>query len=77
MAIKFAGQFSYCFVPFSPFIEDAKMPIKRRKFPGKTGKLGLIGFVLPEHAGGFIFIILCYNRGYVHFGSFGNWVCFA
>ncbi len=31
-----------------------------------AGGLGLIGFVFPECAKTFIFIILCYKRSYVH-----------
>jgi len=42
--------------------------------------LGLIGFVFPTSAKSFVFIILCFNRAYVHLAiqQIGfDWVCFG
>ena len=51
---------------FGPRFEDSE-----KLTPGDLGcvsslKLGLIGFVFRASAEAFVFIILCYDRGYVH-----------
>jgi hypothetical protein len=51
-------------------IAEAKKSEKQKELPEiEAGlKLGLIGFVFPASAESFIFIFLCINSTYVHFG---------